>query len=57
MTDAQALGNLYMAIHINRLLYEQGKITDEMYEAAAQVFTERITGLEKDLKNTLNKTA
>ena len=57
MTNIQQLGDLHMAIHINKQLYEQGKITAEMHRDANRVFTERLHNLEKDSANTLHETA
>ena len=57
MTDVQKLADLHMALQINRLLYQQGKITHEMFTNANQVFTGRLLNLEKDFASALNKTA
>ena len=57
MTNIQRLGDLHMAIHINKRLYEQGKITAEMHRDANRVFTERLHNLEKAIVNALHDTA
>lgn len=57
MKNIQQLGDLYLAIHINKLLFEQGKITNEMYKDANRIFTERILNLEKDSTHVLCDTA
>ena len=57
MADIQQLGDLHMALHVNKLLFEQGKITDEMYRYANHVFTERLERLEKNPANALCETA
>ena len=57
MKNVQKLADLHMALQINRFLYQQGKITQEMFASANQIFTERLLSLEKDLASALNKTA
>ena len=48
MTNTQQLGDIHMAIQINKQLYEQGKITDEMYRDANRIFTERLYHIKND---------
>ena len=57
MTNIQQLGDLHMAIHINKQLYEQGTITADMHRDAGRVLTERLHNLEKNMANTLHETA
>lgn len=57
MKDIQQIGDLHMAIHINKLLYRQGKITNEMYTNASQIFTERLLKLESQPADLLQTTA
>ena len=57
MINIQQLGDLHMAIHINKQLYEHDKISAEMYRDAKRIFTERLHNLEKDIENTLHETA
>ena len=56
MQDFQQIGDLHMALHINKLLYRQGRITIEMFSDAGRVFAQRLRDLENDLKSDLNKT-
>jgi hypothetical protein len=53
----QQIGDLYMALHINKLLYSQSKITGEMYTDASRVFTERLQKLESKSTNPLQTPA
>lgn len=57
MKDIQQIGDLHMAIHINKLLYSQGKITNEMYTDASRIFTERLLKLENQTADPLQTTA
>jgi len=57
MTDVRKLADLHMALQINRHLFRQGKITQEMFASANQIFTGRLLSLEKELASALNKTA
>jgi hypothetical protein len=43
----QQVGDLHMALHINSLLHQQGKITDDMFAYARRIFTQRLYNLEK----------
>ena len=56
MQNIRQFGDLHMAMHINKRLYEQGKITDEMYRGASRMFVERLLELEKDSANALHET-
>lgn len=57
MRNVQAIGDLYMSIHINKVLYEKGAIPYDMYSKANQVFQEHLYRLEKEGAEGLNETA
>ena len=57
MINIQQLGDLHMAIHINKQLYEQGKITDQMYRDAYRIFTESLLNLDKKPADALRETS
>ena len=46
MNNTQTLGDLSMAIHINRLLYKQGKISYDMFKKADYFFNEKLAALK-----------
>lgn len=53
----QSKGDLYMSIHINKVLYEKGTIPYDVYSKANQVFQERLYKLEKEDFAGLNEMA
>ena len=55
VANIQQLADMHMAIYVNKLMLEQGKITDEMHLNASRILTERLHHLEKDSAACLHK--
>ena len=53
--NIKQLADAHMAIYVNKLMLEGGKITDEMHLNAKRIFTERLHSLERDLADALRK--